>query len=80
MSSISDQLFGALPKEYCMYFYYLSVFGFIFMAITLVTALSLMFSKPQGKKFAVGAVMAVLGYAVFYFQNRLLYSMCVHSL
>ncbi len=80
MSSLGDQLFGVLPKEYCMYFYYLSVFGFILLSITLVASLSMAFSKPRGKGFALGAIMTILGYAVFYFQNRLLYSMCAHSL
>ena len=80
MSSLEQQLFGVLPKEYCMYFYYLSVFGFLFMVVVLVSSLGLALSKPKDMKFLAGTFMAVLGYAVFYFQNRLLYSMCSHSL
>ena len=80
MSNLGEQLFGVLPKEYCMYFYYLSIFGFILMFVALISSLGMAVSKPRGKSFAVGTFMAVMGYAVLYFQNRLLYSMCAHSL
>ena len=80
MSSLDEQLFGVLPKEYCMYFYYLSVLGFVFMIAAFVSSIGLAISKPRDKAFVFGTIMAILGYAVLYFQNRLLYSMCSHSL
>jgi hypothetical protein len=80
MYSLEQQLFGVLSKEYCMYFYYLSVFGFVFMIFVLASSIGLALSKPKDMKFVTGTFLAVLGYAVFYFQNRLLYSMCSHSL
>ena len=80
MYSLEEQLFGVLPKEYCMYFYYLSVIGYIFMIVALTSSIGMVLSKPRDMTFVMGALMAVLGYAVLYFQNRLLYSMCSHSL
>jgi len=69
-------------NDYCLWFYYLSVFGFIFLVILLLSALAnLFFNKKKTKSgyyFALFIVM--LSYGVFYFQNRLLYSMCVKSI
>jgi len=33
--------------------------------------------KKKGYDFFLKAVMVALGYFIFYFQNRLLYSMCI---
>lgn len=76
MSDILNTLFGPLSKEYCIYFYFLSIFGFISLAILLLTSLAVGISKRKGVGFYVQALAIGVGYAVFYFQNRLLYSMC----
>jgi hypothetical protein len=79
MSGLNDTLFGPLSKQYCLYFYLLSVFGFIFLAIAVIGMLFNMFSKKMDGKVVGGFLMAALGYGIFYFQSRLLYSMCSHS-
>ena len=79
MDNIKQTLFSPLGKEYCMYFYILSVIGLVFVAIVLVSALMIGISKKKGLDFYFAAIMASLGYVVFYFQNRLLYSMCISS-
>ena len=79
MSGINDTLFGPLSKQYCLYFYLLSVFGFIFLAIAVIGMLFNMFSKKMDSKVVGGFLMAALGYGIFYFQSRLLYSMCSHA-
>lgn len=69
-------------SDYCLWFYYLSVFGFVFLVILLLSAIfTLVFSKKKTKSGYYFALFIVaLSYGVFYFQNRLLYSMCVKSI
>lgn len=80
MNDIMNILFGPLHKDYCAYFYYLSVFGFILILISLGTTISLMVMKKRSGLFYMNSVMVLLGYGIFYFQNRLLHTMCNNSL
>ena len=79
MDSIQQTFFSPLGKQYCLYFYILSVIGLIFVAVVLFSAVIIGVSKRKGLDFYFAALMGSLGYAVFYFQNRLLYSMCIAS-
>ena len=67
-------LFSPLSKDYCLYFYYLSIFGFVLL---IFSALEFGWTIVQKKKFDFKNIMIALGYFIFYFQNRLLYSMCI---
>jgi hypothetical protein len=79
MDSIQQTLFSPLGKQYCLYFYILSVIGLVFVAVVLFSAVVIGVSKKKGLEFYFAAIIGSLGYAIFYFQNRLLYSMCVSS-
>lgn len=79
MTTMNETLFGSLGKQYCIYFYLLSVFGFILLAMTMIGMVWALFTKKIDMKIMSGLVMASLGYGIFYFQNRLLHSMCVHE-
>ena len=79
MDDIQQTLFSPLGKQYCLYFYILSVIGLVFVAVVLFSAVVIGVSKKKGLEFYFAAIMGSLGYAIFYFQNRLLYSMCVGS-
>ena len=78
MNSIG--LFTPLSHEFCLWFYYLSVIGFFFLFISIVSMLWIGITKRKDSSFYVQMVLVGLGYFIFYFQNRLLYSMCVNSL
>lgn len=80
MSDLADKLFGPLPKEYCALFYYLSVLGFVWLVVALALFISMAVSKRRDASFFISALLALVGYGVFYLQNRLLHSMCAHSL
>lgn len=69
-------------SDYCLWFYYLSVMGFIFLVILLLSAVfTMLFDKKKTKSGYYFALFIVaLSYGIFYFQNRLLYSMCVKSM
>ena len=75
-----DTLFGPLSKQYCIYFYFLSIFGFILLAIFIVSSIIVGLSKRRGIDYYMQVVGIALGYAIFYFQNRLLHSMCVGTM
>lgn len=79
MNDIMDTLFGPLSKDYCIWFYFLSVFGFFMLAFFLVTSISYGISKRKEFGFYMNMVAIAMGYAIFYFQNRLLHSMCVEG-
>jgi hypothetical protein len=80
MGDLADKLFGVLPKEYCAIFYYLSVLGFVWLVVALALFISMAVSKRRDVSFFISALLALVGYGVFYLQNRLLHSMCAHSL
>jgi len=75
-----DTLFGPLSKQYCIYFYFLSIFGFILLAVFIVSSIFVGLSKRKGLDYYMQVVGIALGYAIFYFQNRLLHSMCVGTM
>jgi hypothetical protein len=69
-------LFSPLSKDYCLYFYYLSVFGFVLFVFSIIAFGLPIIQKKTGYSFFLKSAMIALGYFIFYFQNRLLYSMC----
>ena len=73
-----EGIFNPLTKEYCLWFYYLQIIGFIFLVIILLSSLFIILGlgKNKGKdkgKVLGGLIVMVLTYGVFYFQNRLFY-------
>jgi len=76
-----DTLFGPLPKEYCAYFYYISIFVYIAFLLALISFITLILKeRPKNFYAYVIGIIGVLSYFFFYLQNRILYSMCIHSL
>lgn len=80
MADMMNTLFGPLDRKYCDYFYILSILGFVLLVILLITSLFVGISKRKGLDFYMQSVSVALGYAIFYFQNRLLHSMCVGTI
>ena len=80
MADMMNTLFGPLDRKYCDYFYILSIFGFVLLVILLLTSLMVGISKRKGLDFYMQTISIALGYAIFYFQNRLLHSMCVGTM
>lgn len=77
MGDIMSYLYGPLSKEYCLYFYFLSIIGFLSMFIILLAFIFVSLkSKKMDNAFIVSSLSLALIYFIFYFQNRLLYSMC----
>ena len=76
--NLEETLFGPLPKSYCSYFYYLSIIGYVLLVLSVLGTLAMIMSKPRGYTFYVNSLMISVSYLIFYFQNRLLHTMCVN--
>ena len=75
-----NYLFGPLSAEYCIYFYALSIFGFVYLVLFLIPAIIFgIASKKTNFMYWFNVFAIALGYFIFYFQNRLLHTMCTHQ-
>ncbi len=67
-----------LGREYCDYFYYLSIINFLILIYIILAGLyTMLFDKKKDGLFTI--LLVALPTVVAYFTNRLLYSMCVGS-
>ena len=74
-------LFGPLDGTYfCNYFLVLAIFAFTFFLASLILMIFGLFNKKANKGFFVKTFSVCLIYFIFYFQSRLLYSMCSKAL
>ena len=80
MSTFMETIYGPLSKEYCNYFYILSVIGFVLLIIVILSALVIGITKKKNSRFYMEMFMLCIPYALMYFTNRILYSMCSGSL
>ena len=77
-----NKYFGPLPREYCVYFYILSiVLGslFVFSAISIAFFMIMHFNKFN-VTFVINSVMVLLNIFLAYIANRLLHTMCVKAI
>jgi len=82
MNDLLNMYFGPLPREYCVYFYALSIFfgiGFLFSAISILY-FALTHFKKLNVMFIVNAALVLLNTFLAYLVNRLLHTMCVKSI
>jgi hypothetical protein len=79
MDNFLESIFGPLSKDYCLYFYLLSMLGFFLLVLLVISSIMVGITKRKGMDFYFQMITVGIGYAIFYFQNRLLHSMCVGS-
>jgi hypothetical protein len=80
MAGSFDDLFGPLSKQYCLYFYVLSVIGLISLVLFVLSSLFIGISKKKDGIFYFQVLAMAIVYGMMYLQNRLLFVMCSHSL
>lgn len=81
MADIMEYLFSPLPKKYCDYFYFVSVFMYILFLFSVFNFIGLFLTKKSQPLTVYGVSLFVALYNfLLYFVTRLLYSMCVNSL
>lgn len=82
VSSVDKLFFGPLDSRYCLLFYSFSIVGFLLFCRVLVGTITGLFMKQKKKvsfleiSFTIYVLIMLF---MMYFQNRLLYSMCVKS-
>lgn len=79
-SSTLDYIYGPISQKYCLYFYILSVIGFILLLFVVIATVYQGFTKKHPMSFYLSMIMLAVLYAMFYLQNRLLYNMCIGTL
>lgn len=81
-NSFMDKYFGPLPREYCVYFYALSVlFGFMFASSVIsMIYFMIMHMKRVNMMFIANSFFMILNTFLAYLVNRLLHTMCVKSI
>jgi len=79
-SSTLDYIYGPISQKYCLYFYILSVIGFVLLLFVVIATVYQGFTKKHPMSFYLSMIMLAVLYGMFYLQNRLLYNMCVGTL
>ena len=71
---IDTMFFSPMGREYCVYFLWLTIIAFVFFAIAVFDVV-ITISKGKGNIFR--SLLSLIFPFLIYFNNRLLYSMCV---
>jgi hypothetical protein len=79
MSDFMTTFFGPLSKQYCSYFYFLSIILFVFLVISGLSLIGL-FLKKFDKTVLLNNSFVLINLLVAYFINRLFYTMCINSI
>ena len=81
MFDFMDNLFGPLGKEFCIYYYVLSILSFISFIIATFFILFKIVKNPKSvnSDFLFKSGLIILYTIIPYYINRLLYTMCINS-
>jgi hypothetical protein len=81
MNNFMNYFFGPLPREYCLYYYFLAIISAVLFVITLA---SFTFTALKSKKIKSGMWVAMLNVLITlfisYFVSRLMYTICIKAL
>ena len=75
MNNFEQYFFSPLSKEYCVYWFWLTVLSFIFLIAALFSVTIGVYKGELG--LGLGLLTLISPFLI-YFNNRLLYSMCLH--
>ncbi len=76
----TNSLFGPIGREYCLYFYLLSVVAIVVAALVFIPAIYVGITEKKGFQYFFMALAGIIVYLMAYLQNRLLYNMCAKTL
>lgn len=82
LENIFSQFLGPLDASYCNLFLVFSLISLVTLLLALFSLVgTLLYSKPSTWFTKIMAAVAAQFFAlIFYFQNRLLYGMCINTL
>ena len=74
--------FGPLSREYCVYFYALTIISGIVFALTALSVVYtlIMHFKKVNTMFVANSTVLLVNMFLIYISNRLLHTMCVKSI
>ena len=73
-------LFGPLHKDFCLYFYILTVLNFVVLVIFLVSSFFIGITEKKKMGYFIQVLALAMVYLVVYFQNRLMTTMCYSAI
>ena len=73
-----EQLFAPLGKEYCLYYYVLSIFGAICFCAAVIGSVYIGFVQKNNMNVLFMLIYAFT-FGMLYFKSRLLYTMCTSA-
>ena len=79
MTDINNYLFGPLSKNWCLYFYFLSVIWYVVFLISVFFLIRYFFEKNMKGNIAFGMFAYSLTVFIMYFEKRILHGMCINS-
>jgi hypothetical protein len=81
MSGLLNDYFGPLGREYCLYFYLMSIFFFVMIVLGVIGIISAIVYKPKkfDMLFLMHSFMLMFNAILAYYVNRLLNTMCMNS-
>lgn len=82
MDNFMNTYFGPIGKEYCVYFYVLSIISGFTFAVSMVSVVwyAAMHLNKINSMFIVNSALVVFNTFLAYISNRLLHTMCVRAL
>lgn len=74
--------FGPLPREFCLYFYILSIIFGILFVLSLISIVFFMITnyKKVNVMFVINSLLVLFNIFLAYLANRLLNTMCVKTI
>ena len=79
MKDINEFLFGPLSKNWCLYFYFLSIIWYIVFLLSILFLIRYLMGKNVKTEVAFGSLMYAFTVFVMYIEKRILHGMCINS-
>lgn len=81
MDDLLNAYFGPLGREYCLYFYFMSMFFFLLVVLGMIGIVVAAVKQPKKVDilFVANGVMLIFNALLAYYVNRLLNTMCMNS-
>ena len=76
INGISDVIFSPLSKDYCLYFYIMTIISFVILILSVIMVIS-KYIATNGKS-GMSGILGVIPILLSYFHSRLLYSICIN--
>lgn len=81
MDDLMSTFFSPLGKEWCLYYFIILVFVFLFLVGSVITGIIALFNIKKLSFFTIYLItIPIITNLILYYQSRIIYSICVSSL